>query len=504
MFIARMSQNPVVDTNNDAPLQAKPPHWLDAVLRIFRAIKEMFAKIISSIDLSGALKRLAQKLPPSERSHHAPVAEQPAPEVKPPMREVEPPVPEVKLPVPEDPQANIPQDVPKQPSVKVVQNIDLDVPVAEITTDRRNAQIIKTDNAIADLFAELNRQEELARQQRIKEEAERQAQEIPIEPSEIEVTELQELSEKKTYTDSLGNEYQELARGKDKVVLIKKGIEEGYVYYIPTAKEREDTFLREFALVERIQNAAQKGFEHLALTFERQEGTIEGFPIYRGEKAEGDLGKIILQKDLTWEQRAHLGRGYLAGLAQLHSAGYLGGDHKPDNALVVQGETKIADFGKGEKHRSGYIYQGNTRFMDPVSPVSSAGEMYSAALVLIRTFEEGMLGEDPILTIPNPKDRSEKARGVEKYVVEHGYTFAYSERDDHLTGEVVGRVFRWNKQKAIKAVEDYIDVLEWRLKPELGEKAVALCALLKAMVQYDVKQRPTAEQALEEYNQIFG
>jgi len=244
----------------------------------------------------------------------------------------------------------------------------------------------------------------------------------------------------------------------------------------------------------------------------------------RVDRAKSDFEKKITSPTTTLGDRLRFGKHFLSGIRYLHEANFAYDDMKPENCLIYENKKgvevlKISDFGKTKylKDKKSMPYKGNTRFAPPEGKLSKKGDVYSAALVLIRNFEEEFLKDktntrSSLITPPKEQfDRaaSKKLRGIEKYLVEHKASLA-SNPGKSLSGAKK----RWKMDKLSRkemkvqeqAVHTYINALVTKLsKTELGEeKAKKFGNLLRGMTSANSRKRPTSSNALRIYAEIFS
>lgn len=332
-----------------------------------------------------------------------------------------------------------------------------------------------------------------------------------------------------TKTDQVANrtiqKYKEIARGAEKVVYVPKnplnreGVkEQAKVYYAPVKTmlgSREKALRKEKAKMDKILENLGGSSQNLALvaTEVEKEQRVEGRYTLEVEKATNDFEKE-LRKDISLDQRVKYAEGYLKGMDELHKAHYAYGDAKPENCLVYgEDKLKVSDFGKATEVGDGEAnYMGNTRFAPPEGKLSQKGDVYGAALILIRNFEEPFLSENTTsLLQPESSDQdvppSNDVRGVERYVVAHK-AFPGSEskgfkgkvRSIHRRVKMMGRLSSQQKIAHEKAIHNYIDKLQENMQ---GDQAKPLGDLLRNMTRSDPAQRPSISEALARYQEIF-
>src|SRR4051812_4841952 len=99
---------------------------------------------------------------------------------------------------------------------------------------------------------------------------------------------------------------------------------------------------------------------------------VKGHYTVKAEAAEGDLEDRVNKKPFEFPQSAKIGGQILNGLNNLHKAGYVHGDFKLENVLLVnkgkeEYEAQVADFGKTRELGPGEseVHGGNPRFQAP-------------------------------------------------------------------------------------------------------------------------------------------
>ena len=308
----------------------------------------------------------------------------------------------------------------------------------------------------------------------------------------------------------------------------------------------------EFKKVQNIKVALNGNIRCLAVDGKRLKGAnkIKGQFTLIVKAAVRDLekqinsitGRGVNDTPVTMSERITLMRDMLTGLKDLHEAGYIHGDLKPENCLIVEEKVpkgkkneagvqnevienhlQIADFGRAAAVKDGESveYKGNSRFAPPEGRASKEGEGYSSGLMMIRAFEEGLDGdyaidEHPIIEVAD-KDKDCKAhecrRGVDKLILEHK-AFPTCENKDTFIGRIKNARRRNNLDKTSTkdkkaqndVLNDYIDKLCDRLVTNgkiAPNQKDDLKQLLKQMVSTNPNERPTTEEALNRYNAIF-
>jgi Protein kinase domain len=186
----------------------------------------------------------------------------------------------------------------------------------------------------------------------------------------------------------------------------------------------------------RTKEEAEEDGEELFLNLQMKpaEGSIEGKHTAVQALALGNLDSVIRERRFTPAQTLAICIQVAKAFRNLHRAGYTHGDAKLENMLVYITEkgdviVRLADFGKAGE--PGYLYLGNTRFMSVEGGNTFEGEVYSAALIMIRVLEAPFLDRkgDMLLEIEESelkkaeigKVRPEKKErtGIEKHLSLH-------------------------------------------------------------------------------------
>lgn len=343
---------------------------------------------------------------------------------------------------------------------------------------------------------------------------------------------IEEFKAKPVYITTQGV-FREIARGKVKSVLLALGQKK--VYYIPQGGKgifgRIKTALntaemrREKEIVDDVKrNLSNKPNLENNLVLDITESTekIAGKYTVTTDEAR-DFEKYVRQKP-NFPQSAKLGLDFLKGLEGLHTAGYVHGDLKPENALVFdapdgQKQVKIADFGKARKmdDKKHGTYVGNPRFCSPEGFLSQKGEVFSAALVLIRCLEEELLDEKGMLVPPEKyKDQSseaEKRRGIEKYLIENAD--CVQTEATHMRGKfrrflgMLQSFVSQTPQEKIKNTANSVHIYISHLRQALEKRYPnfknfgKIEKLLLDMTKADPDQRLTASEAAKELERLL-
>jgi serine/threonine protein kinase len=335
---------------------------------------------------------------------------------------------------------------------------------------------------------------------------------------------------------AIWQDFKELARGAIKVVWVQRSqiaasgmdlLES--VYYTPVksffggnARELKREVQKMKDIEEKLK-ADPTSATYLAIDAEvlPKAERIQSKYTIKTPAASTDFEKKISNPETSMNDRALLGGHLLAGLTGLHKAGYVHGDMKPENCLIYQGGKllKLADFGKAEmiKDKASQKYSGNTRFAPPEGQLSKKSDVYGAAMMLIRNFEEPFLSESELSLVPidsteKDMDASSDLRGVERFVVENkSFLAANAGSKTSLWTRIIrrfqmGRRSTEEKNQQTQAMHQYIDQLKQKLEEKEGFSPVhanRLCDLLKKMTVDNPTERISAEDASKEYDLIF-
>lgn len=291
--------------------------------------------------------------------------------------------------------------------------------------------------------------------------------------------------------------------------------EQAEVYYTPVKTffgSREKSLKAEYKILKDIKdNLHGKDIKNLALNAEEVEiGGRFALKVDKGSDFEDEIKK----NTPTLEQRVKFGKEYISGMKELHDAGFAYGDIKPENCLLMKGEVKISDFGKSRNVGEGKKpYTGNMRFAPPEGSLSKKGDVYGAALVLIRIFEESVITQNESLLPAEDKEEFEpleERRGIERYILEHKAFQAIEPRGWKGKVELMKRrakaviLSKNEKEKQTEALNQYIIELGERLEGKLQERrANDLVNLLLDMTNGNPEERPSMEEVQKSYNSIF-
>ncbi|MBA3602836.1 MAG: protein kinase [Parachlamydiaceae bacterium] len=223
--------------------------------------------------------------------------------------------------------------------------------------------------------------------------------------------------------------FKQIAQGKAKMVFVEYKVKGDYlmfehkfseknVYYAPVGanflekhlkqKEISDEIKTGWDIEKKLNNLESKETEkYIAIDMEVMkdyDSQKNGDYTVKTSTAEGDLKDALKNGSLEFPQSLKIGFHILKGMSNLHKAGYVHGDGKNDNVLLVKDEKgeligRIADLGKTQKMKPDEkgIFVGNPRFAAPEGNLSHSGEIYTTALLIINTLE----GE--LLNIPDSK-----------------------------------------------------------------------------------------------------
>lgn len=265
---------------------------------------------------------------------------------------------------------------------------------------------------------------------------------------------------------------------------------------------------------ERLKADLRSVAHHLTVDFEEGRFRKNNTYAVKTQSAQKDLEEGIKNPELDLTTRCKMGGQVLEGLALMQEAGYVHGDLKPENILVYKGnQLKIADYGKtkaiSKDQTTGYT--GNNYFAPPEWKLSQKGEVFSAGAILIRILEESVMeGNQPLMMPANKKrEPNDKYRGFSRFLIMGNQT-------SHLdTSTIKGKItaialslglIKPQKVSGESEVNQYIKVLITRLKeksPENGEQLDRLGQLLSEMMNYDPDSRPTMDESLKQYKEIF-
>lgn len=342
----------------------------------------------------------------------------------------------------------------------------------------------------------------------------------------------------------------EIAQGKAKVVsmewssyeksknLNNKKLEEGEklnVYYTPVgsnfiekmskkAEIQEEVVLgKEFGEKMAVEDAKLKklGIEpeeekYVAFSMDPQKNVQDKkggkeYTVKTDAAMGGDLDGAKGEKGFPFPESAKIGLDILKGMNNLHKAGYVHGDVKGDNVLIVINPdgsklARVADLGKTRKMEPNEkgINVGNPRYAAPEGGSSHRSEVFSTALLIISSLEGKLLTKDNgymILSDKNfEKDESvkpeERRKGIEKFLVMNKNCPQTENTSFQRKATILGREIVQNLKaqlgvtshtiNAQKEVHKYIDALVTELikkNPESKNQINELGNLLKEMTR---------------------
>lgn len=285
-------------------------------------------------------------------------------------------------------------------------------------------------------------------------------------------------------------------------------------------KELRSEFEKMSAINGKLKNVEQGSTAHLAVEGKEMEGDkrIDGEYTLKVDRALMDYEKKLLEK-MPLPERILFGGHLLNGLTNLHLVDYTHGDMKPENCLIYENEgeisLKLADLGKAKETVGDEtaLYSGNLRYAPPEGMQSKKGDVFGAALILIRNFEEEYLNNGASLIEIKQKDRDMEAspnlRGIERFVVENN---AFLASNEGFNLDVLARRAKMlvmpqsAREMEVGEVHLYIDALREHLAKDARfqpDQVDGLSQLLKDMTHVDPQKRISSAQAEQRYNKIF-
>lgn len=351
------------------------------------------------------------------------------------------------------------------------------------------------------------------------------------------VASLQDIASNKVALKKLGFK---VTSGAEKVVILPNEklrtsgkTNPGKVYFVPVRKwgfSKKASLKKEMAKMQEIKSrAGQDGIKNLAVD-SKVVGKNDGIEfrdedyIIEVDAAKCDFEHQIRDSNTDIKERFNLGKDLVSGINELHKADFAYGDIKPENCLVFEKDgkmqLKISDFGKAEeaKDYESKTYKGNLRFAPPEGKLSKKGDVFSAALVLIRNFEEGVLDKDgePLLSVKSSDLESVQAtkerRGIEKLIVNHKAFMGIDE--PNISDKLFRRLPRWasmdklsfaQKDRQQTILSNYVNILGGKLieKGVPKEGVDELCELLKDMTDANPATRPNMEEVAKRYDTVM-
>jgi serine/threonine protein kinase len=267
------------------------------------------------------------------------------------------------------------------------------------------------------------------------------------------------------------------------------------------------------------------------------------------DKAECDLDSAVTEgvKDqngvrhqLTEEQIVSLGDDILNAYVALHRLGFVHGDSKLENILLLidkdgNNYAQLIDLGKLEvvSANQAVLNKGNQRTCPPEGKVSHRGETYSVGMMLIQMFEQSILrdkmaknpNDNMLISTPNVDSSKKVAKnrnGLEKFAVQNknmsqseSFLGRVSTIGDILLNAITGKV---SNQDAEKEIYTYVYALvneknkivmndnskTPQEKADLLKRNNDFGALLRSMLTSDRNARITMNEAQNRYRRIFG
>lgn len=222
--------------------------------------------------------------------------------------------------------------------------------------------------------------------------------------------------------------------------------------------------------------------ENLALSFVEMRDN-KGNLVLVTQRADCDVEKYLSGKaaERSFDQSLDYCEQFLNGVREAHSANRALGDIKPDNCLLyAEGKSlKGTDFGKAQKlvdDTSGF-YLGNPRYMPPEGVLSKQGDVFSAAMVVIRLLECSLENDNelcPVMEVDNPdpkyKNLDEKYKGIERFVIQHK-DFVHCPKGDFrsLPARIMAFASNPKSNRAMeKALHEYIDCEINKIAEKMG------------------------------------
>lgn len=298
------------------------------------------------------------------------------------------------------------------------------------------------------------------------------------------------------------------------------------VFYVSKSSKflpKKNPLKSEHAIMKEIKDKLKNTLdvEYLAVSGERLKRKIWNQTTLEVPKGEGNLEDAFKEKGFDKRETLHISYCLLKGMDALHRAGFVHGDSKSEN-LLIYGEKpernlKISDFGKARKMEEGTSsYKGNLRFAPPEGKLSKKGEVYSTALMLIRNFEELIPNQgEPLLEVTHldPIPARGNLRGIEKFITQHAdfpgikCTTLKQKVFEQFPRQVrLGKKRAYNSNRQVNEVQRYVRALIKRLSDENileAPQAKKLEELLTSMTRIDPKARPSMQEALTQFSEIF-
>jgi serine/threonine protein kinase len=195
----------------------------------------------------------------------------------------------------------------------------------------------------------------------------------------------------------------------------------GHPAYVSEGKEQCD--------IDALKANALQRQSNLAVDLEVVPEDVLGTYAVVSTKAMGDLEGLMKSNELSFADRASICDQVKEAVKQMHAAGFVHGDLKPDNFLVYKDAdgkciVKLSDFGKTRPISPGEELSrfGNPRFVGPENKTSKPGEVYAVGLIGLRVMEEPFLEgteslAEPFRQVASPLRAKEGRRGIEKFLL---------------------------------------------------------------------------------------
>lgn len=283
------------------------------------------------------------------------------------------------------------------------------------------------------------------------------------------------------------------------------------------------------SLKEDIKAIAKKE-HHLATDYEE---IADGDPLYRRyivrtTLAKGDLEKVITK--INFKTKISFILDILEGWEKLHRAGLVHGDPKLENILVYEINKKLivrlSDFGKTRpiKDNEDLIYLGNGRHEPYERRLSKQGEVYSAAIIIIRILEEEflnakgwLLDKDNNVVKPHIRRVSSvkiERKGIEKFLLKNAKvrqmeTISLSGKVAVYSQRILRVITSFNfseEQETKREIELYINALTNKLESSNrmdSNQVTTLNGLLKNMIKIDRMKRPTLKEVHTRFQRLI-
>ncbi|MFI0435061.1 MAG: protein kinase [Parachlamydiaceae bacterium] len=311
--------------------------------------------------------------------------------------------------------------------------------------------------------------------------------------------------------------------GTGKAKEVKEGNDPDEVFITPLHSSKEREIKGEVDTCQAIRHVLKEkrletDHSNLALQLDVLTGDeqIQGKYTVKAPRARKDLETEMNSPQLPFSESFKFIYHIANGMSYLHQAGYVHGDLKPDNVFLYKTHgfwnAKIGDFGKTKALEEGKIavYSGNPRFSSFDQGLTFEGEVFSTALLMIRTLESRFLDESPLEMLIEPSSKREvnevKRKGIEKFVI-----LSETCPQQELSNVSEQMRFYINKQipsaphpEATEDIHRYIDALIDKLKkceepgmPSQWEIEL-LGSLLKRMTDSVPANRPTMKAVAEQ------